>query len=65
MPKKDLEHNAVVNAVTADDWKITDDPLHLSCGGRTGFLKQLFKETAHTFHLAEIIILLAWQHAAG
>ena len=38
MPKKDLYHNAVVNALTADNWRITDDPLHLSYGGRNLYI---------------------------
>uniref|UniRef100_UPI0040564881 XisH family protein n=1 Tax=Candidatus Electrothrix sp. TaxID=2170559 RepID=UPI0040564881 len=38
MPKKDLYHNAVVNALAADDWRITDDPLHLSYGGRNLYI---------------------------
>jgi hypothetical protein len=38
MPKKDFYHNAVVNALTADDWRITDDPLHLSYGGRNLYI---------------------------
>ncbi|WP_446009099.1 XisH family protein [Candidatus Electrothrix sp.] len=38
MPKKDLYHNTVVKALAADDWRITDDPLHLSYGGRNLYI---------------------------
>jgi hypothetical protein len=34
MPAKDLYHDAVVEALTADGWTITDDPLYLSSGKR-------------------------------
>jgi XisH protein len=30
MPAKDLYHDIVVEALTADGWTITDDPLYLS-----------------------------------
>lgn len=34
MPQRDIYHAIVVEAMKADDWIITDDPLHLSYGGR-------------------------------
>lgn len=34
MPARDIYHNAVVHALTADGWKITDDPLVVSYGGK-------------------------------
>lgn len=34
MPRKDLYHDTVVQALVEDGWTITDDPLHLSYGGR-------------------------------
>lgn len=34
MPAKDLYHDNVVEALQADGWKITDDPLYLSSGKR-------------------------------
>ncbi len=34
MPRKDLYHDNVVQALEADGWRVTDDPLHLSYGGR-------------------------------
>jgi hypothetical protein len=34
MPAKNFYHDAVVNALIADGWTITDDPLPLSYGGR-------------------------------
>ena len=34
MPAKDLYHDAVVRALTADGWVITDDPLRLAFGAR-------------------------------
>ncbi|MDM8528687.1 element excision factor XisH family protein [Anaerolineales bacterium HSG24] len=34
MPKKDIYHKTVINALTRDGWVITDDPLHLAYGGR-------------------------------
>ena len=33
MPARDLCHDAVVKALTADGWTITDDPLRLFYGG--------------------------------
>ncbi len=38
MPAKNLYHDAVVRALVADGWKITDDPLHLPFGGRNLFV---------------------------
>lgn len=34
MPRKDLYHDVVVKALESEGWLITDDPLHLSYGGR-------------------------------
>ena len=34
MPAKNIYHDAVVHALIADGWTITDDPLRLSFGGR-------------------------------
>jgi hypothetical protein len=34
MPAKNIYHDTVVRALTADGWKITDDPLSLSYGGK-------------------------------
>ncbi len=34
MPARNIYHDAVVKALTADGWKITHDPLPLSFGGR-------------------------------
>lgn len=34
MPARDLYHDAVVNALIADGWEITHDPLSLSYGGK-------------------------------
>jgi XisH protein len=34
MPAKNIYHNAVVQALTADGWVITHDPLTLSFGGK-------------------------------
>ncbi len=34
MSARDLYHDAVINALTKDGWKITDDPLALSYGGK-------------------------------
>ncbi len=38
MPAKNLYHNAVVHALTAEGWIITDDPLIISFGGRDLFV---------------------------
>jgi hypothetical protein len=38
MPAKNIYHDAVVNALTADGWTITHDPLTLSYGGRDLFV---------------------------
>ncbi len=34
MPAKDVYHDVVVQALIADGWTITDDPLYLAYGGR-------------------------------
>ena len=34
MPAKDFYHPVVVEALLADGWKVTDDPLRLSLGAR-------------------------------
>lgn len=34
MPARNRDHDAVVAALVADGWTITDDPLHLKAGGR-------------------------------
>lgn len=34
MPARDVYHDVVVQALIADGWIITDDPLYLAYGGR-------------------------------
>ena len=38
MPAKDFYHDVVVRALNGDGWTITDDPLHLSYGGRNLYI---------------------------
>lgn len=38
MPAKDLYHNQVKNALIKDGWTITNDPLHVSFGGKDMFI---------------------------
>ncbi|HVS37935.1 MAG TPA: element excision factor XisH family protein [Gemmataceae bacterium] len=38
MPAKNIYHDAVVEALTADGWTITHDPLRLSFGGKDLFV---------------------------
>jgi XisH protein len=38
MPAKNIYHDVVIRALTADGWTITDDPLRLSYGGRNLFV---------------------------
>ncbi len=38
MPKRDIYHDIVVNALVKDGWVITDDPLFLSYGGRDVYI---------------------------
>jgi hypothetical protein len=38
MPAKNIYHDTVVQALTAEDWTITDDPLTISYGGRDLFV---------------------------
>lgn len=38
MPAKNIYHEAVVHALEADGWTITDDPLRVSFGGRNLFV---------------------------
>lgn len=38
MPAKNIYHDAVVEALKADGWTITDDPLRLSYGGKDLFV---------------------------
>jgi len=34
MPARDIYHDAVIKALTADGWTITNDPLYLAYGGK-------------------------------
>lgn len=34
MPARDIYHAAVIKALVADGWTITNDPLYLAYGGR-------------------------------
>src|SRR5271167_3191406 len=34
MPARNIYHDAVIKALQADGWRITDDPLRISYGGR-------------------------------
>ncbi len=38
MPARNIYHDAVVDALVADGWTITDDPLTLSYGGKDVFV---------------------------
>jgi len=38
MPRKDIYHNSVVKALISDGWTVTDDPLHVSYGGRNVYI---------------------------
>jgi hypothetical protein len=38
MPQRDIYHDTVVEALVIDGWKITDDPLWLSYGGRNVYV---------------------------
>lgn len=38
MPQRDIYHSQVVQALIQDGWTITDDPLHLSYGGRNLYI---------------------------
>jgi hypothetical protein len=38
MPAKDLYHDAVVHALVADGWTITDDPLRIGYGGQNFYV---------------------------
>jgi hypothetical protein len=38
VPAKNIYHDTVIQALTADGWTITDDPLRLSYGGRDLFV---------------------------
>lgn len=38
MPRKDIYHDTVVRSLIADGWRITDDPLWLSYGGRNVYI---------------------------
>ncbi len=38
MPARNIYHDAVVRALTADGWTITDDPLTVSYGGKDLFV---------------------------
>ena len=33
MPRKDIFHESVVNALEKDGWKVTNDPLRIVAGG--------------------------------
>ena len=38
MPAKDIYHNLVIQLLIDEEWRITDDPLYLSYGGRDLFV---------------------------
>ena len=38
MPARDFYHHVVVEALTADGWNITDDPLRLAFGARDFYI---------------------------
>jgi hypothetical protein len=38
VPARNIYHDAVVHAVTADGWTVTDDPLALTYGGKDLFV---------------------------
>jgi hypothetical protein len=38
MPQKDIYHDTVITSLIHDGWTITDDPLHLSYGGRNVYV---------------------------
>lgn len=38
MPQRDIFHDVVIDALLADGWTITDDPLRLSYGGRNVYV---------------------------
>ena len=38
MPARNIYHDVVIEALQADGWTVTDDPLMLSFGGRNGFV---------------------------
>jgi hypothetical protein len=38
MPKKDLYHDHVRNALIEEGWTITHDPLYIRVGKRKGFI---------------------------
>jgi hypothetical protein len=38
VPAKNIYHNAVVQALVADGWTITDDPLRLEYGDRNMYV---------------------------
>ena len=46
MPAKNIYHDSVVHALTADGWTITHDPLTLSFGGRDLFVDLGAERTA-------------------
>jgi len=46
VPAKNIYHDAVVRALTADGWTITDDPLTISYGGRDLFVDLGAERTA-------------------
>lgn len=38
MPGKDVYHDVVLEALESDGWTITDDPLHISYGGKDAYV---------------------------
>jgi len=38
VPSKDVYHDTVVAALKSDGWTITDDPLHISFGGKDAYV---------------------------
>jgi len=38
MSAKNIYHDVVIETLQADGWTVTDDPLHLSFGGRNAYI---------------------------
>ena len=52
VPSRDLYHDVVVDALEADGWTITDDPLHLSFGGKDAYEKAVRELEAEIYRAA-------------
>lgn len=65
MPAKNLYHDAVVDALKADGWTITDDPLTLAVGERNVHIDLGAERSPGTDRVGIVLIAVEVQSFVG